>query len=104
MKLSEEELKKKASELSVKEGSFYSIMDGFGLKYITPFALALGASNKQIGFLTSLPTMIGNFSKIFTPKYMENTSRKKIVVFGTLLQALMWLVLLVIGYFYFSKR
>ena len=99
-----EKLKKRARELSIKEGSFYSIMDGFGLKYITPFALALGASNKQIGFLTSLPTMIGNFSKIFTPKYMENTSRKKIVVFGTLLQALMWLVLLVIGYFYFSKR
>ena len=104
MNLSEEELKKKASELSIKEGSFYSIMDGMGLRYITPFALALGASNKQIGFLTSLPSMIGNFSKIFTPRYMEKTSRKKIIVYGTLLQALMWLVLLLIGYFYFSGK
>ena len=67
----EEELKKEARKISVKEGSFWSIMDGFGLRYITPYALALGASRLHIGFLTSLPALIGNISQLFSPRLME---------------------------------
>jgi len=90
----EEELKEKTKKLSVKDGSAYSVMDGFGLRYITPYALSLGASNAQIGLLTSIPNLIGNFSQIFTSKVMEKYSRKKIILFGVVLQALMWIPLM----------
>ena len=97
----EEELKKEARKISVKEGSFWSIMDGFGLRYITPYALALGASRLHIGFLTSLPALIGNISQLFAPRLMEKNSRRRIVFWGVLMQALMWLALIFIGVGFF---
>ena len=73
----EEQIKEKTKKLSIIEGSAYSVMDGAGLRNITPYALALGASNTQIGFLTSIPTLFGNLSQILTPKFMEKYSRLK---------------------------
>ncbi|MDI6887427.1 MAG: hypothetical protein QMC98_02145 [Candidatus Thermoplasmatota archaeon] len=56
--LSKEMLKKCARNLSIKEGSVCSLQEGFGQRYITPYALALGASNTHIGMLNALPSMI----------------------------------------------
>ena len=50
-----EYLKKKASRISIREGAAYGLFDGFGLRYITPYALLLGMSNTLIGILISLP-------------------------------------------------
>lgn len=52
-------------------------MDGAGSRYITPYALAIGANNTQIGLLTSIPSLLGNLSQLFTSKIIEKTSRKK---------------------------
>ena len=71
----EDLLVRKAKKTSIREGSAYTISEGFGIRNITPYALALGASNTHIGFLTSLPTMIGNFSKLLTPWFMERFGR-----------------------------
>ncbi len=76
-------------------------MDGFALRNITPYALALGASNAHIGFLTSIPSILGSAVQLFTPKLMERTSRRKIVSRGVLLQAFMWLPILLIGVMFF---
>ncbi len=91
----------KTKKISVKEANAYSLMDGFGFKYITPFALAIGANNMQIGLLNSMPSLIGNLSQFFTLKAMYKWSRKKITFWGVLLQAVMWLVLIGIGALYF---
>lgn len=101
---SDEALKADARRLSIKEGSAYSFMDGFGLRYITPYALALGATNQHIGFLTSIPSFLGNISQLATHTLMERTSRKRIVALGVFLQAFMWLVLLGLGWLFFSGR
>ena len=93
----EEFLKEETKKFSVKEAAVASVMDGAGSRYITPFALALGASNSQIGLLTSFPSLFGNLSQIFNSKMMEKHSRKKINVIGAFLQALMWLPLIVVG-------
>ena len=53
----EEEFKKKAREISIKEGSANGISEGFGSRYITPYALALGANNIYIGF--DMPQVLG---------------------------------------------
>lgn len=103
MKKRDWKLKEETKELSVKEGIAAGIMDGAGVKYITPYALAVGANNAQIGFLTSIPTLLGNFSQLFTYKAIQKFSRKKVLAFGVFLQALMWLPILAVGYLYFYK-
>ena len=102
-KSQENELKEKTKKYSIKEGSSYSFMDGFGLRYISPFAVAIGANNTQIGLLSSIPTLFGNLSQLLTPKIMEKTSRKKIVFLGVLMQALSWLPLITISILFYLK-
>lgn len=98
----DEELRAKSRKLSVKEGSIYGLMDGFGSKYITPFAVEIGATNSQIGLLASLPGMLGNLSQLASTRLMEKTSRKKIVTFGVFGQAFMWLPLILVAWAYFA--
>lgn len=102
--LTEDQKKEQARKISVKEGSFTSLMDGFGLRYITPYALALGATNFQIALLGSLPTLLGDFAQLSTLKLIEKFSRKKIVLLSVIFQAIMWLPLILIGWLYFTSR
>ena len=53
-----------AKTISIKEGSAASLMEGFGTRYITPYALYLGASNTQIGLLSSFPGLLGSLAQI----------------------------------------
>jgi MFS family permease len=98
---SEERLKEKSRAISIKEGCAFSVSDGFGLRYITPYALALGASNTIVGFLTSIPSLLGNFSQLQTINAMSKVSRKKLVVLGALAQAIAWLLLILVGVLFF---
>lgn len=100
-KKKERELIEKTKLLSVYEGSAYAVSEGFGMRYITPYALQLGATNAHIGFLSSLPSLLGNFSQLFTSKVIEKFSRKKVVVRGALIQAIMWLLIIAIGALFF---
>ena len=100
-KIKEEKLKAEACKISIKEGSAYSIMEGFGLRYITPYALAMGANNANIGILNSVPSLIGSFSELYGVKLMKKFSRKTIVFWGVLVQAIMWLAILGIGALFF---
>ena len=77
-KLKDEKLREKAAEISIVEGSAASVMDGFGSKYITPYALALGATNTHIGLLSALPQLLGTISQLFGSRAIEKHSRKKI--------------------------
>ncbi len=99
----EQELKEKTKKLSIKDGVAWSVMQGAGPSYITPYALAIGANNAQIGFLTSIPSLLGTLSQLFTSKILEKNSRKKILVSGVFLQALTWLPILLVGYLFFYK-
>lgn len=99
----DEKLREKTKKLSIKEGVAYSVMDGAGHRYVTPYALAIGANNAQIGFLTSIPSLLGNFSQLLTSRLMKTCSRKKIIIIGVFLQALMWLPILALGYLFFYK-
>lgn len=89
--------KKKALDYSIIEGSANSVTEGSGLNYITPYALALGANDAIIGLLSSVPSLIGSFSQLFSFDLLKRVSRKKAVVWGAILQALMWVPLLALG-------
>lgn len=97
----EKDLKKKSLKISIYEGSAHAVSEGFGMRYIPPFALAMGASNTIIGFLASLPSLFGNFSQLFTHKLMLKYPRKKIAFFGALSQAIMWLAVIAVGFLFF---
>ena len=97
----EEHLKAKSRKLSVKEGSCFSVMDGFALQNVTPFALAIGATNAEIGLLTSIPSLVANFAQLWTAKAMERWPRTRMITLGVFLQAVMWLPILCLGVLYF---
>jgi MFS family permease len=101
--LTEEQKKEQARKISVREGSFTSLMDGFGSKYISPFALAVGATNSQIALLTSIPSLLGNFAQLGTLKLIRRFSRKKIVLAGVIIQAVLWLPLILVGWLYLMQ-
>ncbi|MDD5687246.1 MAG: MFS transporter [Elusimicrobia bacterium] len=73
-------------KVSFMDGLFASIMLGFTLNYIAPFALLLGASNFSIGLLSSIPVLIGSFVQIKSTEVFEwmNNRVKGIMVFCVL--------------------
>lgn len=79
---------------SVRDGAAYSVMAGSGESYLTPFALFLKASTAQIGFLASVPPLLASFAQLFSAWLGKKTGqRRKIILFGALLQGLVWLPL-----------
>ena len=98
---SEEEKLDLSRRLSVRQGAFYGIMEGFGIRYVTPYALAVGAGNRTIGLLATLPGLLATLSQLFTIRLMRHWTRKKITLFSVLLQGFMWPIMLVAGYLYF---
>lgn len=100
---SESELRERTKKYSIREAAAASVMDGSGSRYITPYVLALGANNTQISLLTSIPSLLGNVLQLLTSKAIERYSRKKIIALGVFLQALMWLPMIGVGYFFFYK-
>jgi len=89
--------KKRTMKLSVKEGAFASMTVGFGETNITPFALALNASNFQVGLLSSLAGVLAPLSRIFGSKLLEKFRRKRVIITAVSLQALMWIPILSLG-------
>ncbi|MBT4541060.1 MFS transporter [Candidatus Woesearchaeota archaeon] len=79
---------------SIKDGSAYSVMNGFGRDYLSTFAVALSATNTHLAFLNSLPTLISSIFQLYAAKITDYTGqRMKIILKAILLQALNWLPL-----------
>jgi len=91
---------RKAGRTSIKEGSAAAIMEGFGNRYITPYALTLGASNFFIGLISTLPILLGNLFQLHTLSLLKTRKRKTIVYISTFIQSLFWLPLILIGMIY----
>jgi MFS family permease len=92
-------LKEHALKTSIKEGTAASIATNLGDAYVIPFALALKAQPIHIGILSSLSGFLYQIAQFFGIKMMEKNSRKKIVLWFVLLQAVLWLFVSLTGYF-----
>lgn len=98
MKLEDDSLEKKeARKTSIKEGSFASVMSGFGDSYISAFMVALTNNPIPISLLSSIPGLASPLAQIFGSRLMEKYSRKYLVVRFVFLQALMWLPIAALG-------
>jgi len=83
---------KKDLDYVVKEGIANSIKVGAGESYLTPYAIALGASSVQVGFLKSIPQLVGSLSQLFSTSITEYMkTRKRMITIGVFFQALMFL-------------
>ncbi len=90
---------KKSLKYSVYDGTAFSVMDGMTSSFITPFAVALNASVGMIAALTYVPQLIGAVVQLFAAKILEIAKdRKRVLVTGSLLHAILWIPMLLIPY------
>ena len=97
-----EELKKKTRRLSIKEGIFWTFRQAFGDHYIAPFAIAIGSSNPMVALINAMWNM-SFITQIFGVKILNKSSRKKIVSTSVLINALGFLLMALIGFFYLKN-
>jgi MFS family permease len=81
---------------SVRDGMAYSVMAGGGETYLSAFALFLRATAPQIALLSTLPPLLGSLAQLFSAWLGTFTSRKRIVLAGCSVQALLWLPILLV--------
>ena len=84
---------------SIAEGSFTTSSSSIVSSYATPFALALNASNSEIGILTSVQNLAGILSQIPGARLTRSMTRKKIWLMCTILSRLFLIPLIFIGLF-----
>lgn len=101
-KTSIKELKHKARRFSIKEGIFASGKFSFGDRYISPFAIAINASNSLVVLLSSVAGLLGPLSQMFSSKLIEKYSRKKIILRAIFFEALMWLPMIIIAILFYK--
>lgn len=93
------EKRKTNLRLSIWDAVFAALNTGCGETYISPFAIALHATNIQIGLLNSLPNLAAALVQLRTPSVMRRLgSRKKVITPFVCLQALLWVPILFIPF------
>jgi len=96
------ELKHKSRRYSIKEGIFASAKNAFGHSYLSPFAIAINASNSAVILLSSITSLLGPLSQIYGSKLIEKYSRKKIIIKSVFLEALAWIPFIIIGFLFYK--
>jgi len=96
------EQKYRSRRLSIKEGIFASAKDAFGNHYISPFAIAINASNSLVVLLSSIAGLLGPISQISGSRLLEKYSRKKILTKSVFLESLIWLPMITIAILFYK--
>jgi len=102
-KLSKNETNK-ALKNSIKDGAANSVADGLTGVYTTPFALALGAGNTEIGFLSSIPKLFTMILQPFIGNYIESKSRKNVTRKLSFISKSSWIPILLIPFLLFNEK
>jgi MFS family permease len=87
--------------LSIKEGIFAHIKTSLGYSYISPFAIAINASNSLIAYLHSIPGLLGPFVQLLSSRLVEKHSRKSILLKTILFEILAWIPIIAIAILYY---
>ena len=96
------ELKHQARRRSIREGIFATASFSFGNNYISPFAIAINASNSMVAMLSSIGGLLGPLSQLFGSRLIEKYPRKKIVLRAVFWESLMWLPMILIGLLFYK--
>ncbi|MGB9748993.1 MAG: MFS transporter [Candidatus Woesearchaeota archaeon] len=90
-----QEIINKSLKYSIKEASANSVMVGTGESFISAFIIKLGATNFQLGLLTSISNLISSISQVISTDITDITKkRKNIILASILIQSLVWIPLI----------
>ncbi len=79
-------------KLFVLEGFFATILFSVAVSFIVPYAIFLGATSVEVGFLAAFPALLAAWFQLFSLKILERfKKRKELVIIFTILQALFFL-------------
>lgn len=81
--------RERSLSLSQKEGFFSSLMTGTFDQYVNAFAVYLGATSVQIGWLTALPQLLGGLFQLVAVWFGQWVHRHWLIVVNAALQTLM---------------
>ena len=82
---------------SVRDGVTYSIMSGGAETYLSAFALFLKATAPQVAIIATLPPLLGSLAQLLSAwLVVQLRDRKRLILAGASLQALVWLPLLLL--------
>jgi MFS family permease len=76
---------------SVRDGMAFSVQVGAGETYFAAFALFLRATAPQVALLSTLPLLLASSAQIFSAWLGGYVGRRRLVILGCALQALLWL-------------
>jgi len=92
---------KKSLIVSLWDGLFASAMVGLTTDYITPYALFLKATSRQIGFLSAAPNLVSSLFQLSSADLVERLkSRKKIIILFVFFHFLMLAPVILIPYLF----
>ncbi|HEX5046596.1 MAG TPA: MFS transporter, partial [Gammaproteobacteria bacterium] len=81
---------------SVRDGMWFSVQVGAGETYFSAFALFLRATAAEVALLSTLPPLLGSTAQLFSAWLGGYVGRKRLVLVGCALQALLWLPILLV--------
>lgn len=85
--------------VSFKDGVFASIMSGVTDQYFIPFALALGATAQQVGWVSGFPNFFGSLSQLFAVQAVRRLGgRLKLIVGAVSIQAALLLAIALLAW------
>jgi MFS family permease len=96
-----EERTKKSLNYSTKDGTAATVTVGAADNFVSAYAVALKATNFQIGLLSALPTLMP--VELITTSLMKKFSRKRIVLAGVLVQIALLILMAVLGVLIFKE-
>jgi MFS family permease len=74
----------------------FSVQVGAGETYFSAFALFLRATAPQIAFVSTLPLLLASSAQIFSAWIGNYVGRRRLVLMGCALQALLWLPIMLL--------
>lgn len=78
--------------LSVYDACAFAVMMGVGELYLTAFAVSIGATAAEIGYLITAPLLVGSLLQLFSPAAIRRAgSRRRVVVWAAALQGAIYL-------------
>jgi MFS family permease len=81
---------------SIRDGVAFSAQVGAGETYFSAYALFLRATAPQIALLSTLPPLLASLAQLFSAWLGRFAGRRRIVLVGCALQALLWLPILLL--------
>ena len=91
----------KSLKLRIREGALASVSNGFGMSYLSPFALLLNATASQMGILFAITSLLPSLVQLKTSKLIQKFSRKRIALIGTMGRVLFWIPIILVGFLFY---